>query len=503
MSLAVSETPSERIDARPNGSDDQMVRSVRRAQKRWAAASVPARIKVIRSFRWLLAEHAQLLASGIADRSARSIPEVMLSEVLPLADACRFAEGVAAKVLRPRRQSRRLRPWWLPGTQLTIHREAVGLIMIVGPSNYPLMLPGISAIEALVAGNAVICKPGQGGRACAEGMRDLLIEAGLDRELMIVTDPSPQAAQPWLDAPVDKVFLTGSLQTGRLISRTLAEHVTPSVMELSGCDAVIVADAESIELAARAIAFGLRFNGSATCIAPRRAIVSDGLADRFIEALTQRLVDVPAVAIPVDTRQRVCEMIEAAGVDGAVVCFGNAEAGAAEWGPIVVDRVQPGAALAQADVFAPLLSVMRVDSQVRAVNVANQCPYGLGAAIFCADRRSAEAMARQLDVGCVVINDMIGPTADPRLPFGGRRRSGHGVTRGRDGLLACTQVKAVVNRRGRSRPHYQPLSADQLDLARAMIHTGHARRFAHRLRGLWALVRGGASLSRSQNDDSS
>ena len=200
----------------------------------------------------------------------RTVADTLVSEVLPLAEACRFLEREARWILAPQRLSTHTRPFWLRRVTAETRREPLGVVLIIAPANYPLFLPGVQALQALAAGNAVLWKPAPGGMAAAEALRDVLVGCGLDPALLQLLDESPQAAADAIAAGVDKVFLTGSAATGTAVLSQLAAHCTPAVMELSGCDAVFVLPGAAVDRAAAALAFGLRFNGSATCMAPRR-----------------------------------------------------------------------------------------------------------------------------------------------------------------------------------------------------------------------------------------
>jgi delta 1-pyrroline-5-carboxylate dehydrogenase len=126
--------------------------------------------------------------------------------------------------------------------------------------------------------------------------------------------------------------------------------------------------------------------------------------------------------------------------------------------PILVASATPELALLQADIFAPVLAIVPVRDCEQALRFDNMCPYALGASVF-GPEESARRLATRVRAGAVTINDLIVPTADPRLPFGGRAQSGYGATRGAEGLLELTCLKTISLRRGRLRPHYQPTTA--------------------------------------------
>ena len=156
--------------------------------------------------------------------------------------------------------------------------------------------------------------------------------------------------------------------------------------------------------------------------------------------------------------------------------------------PIVLADASPAMRLLQEDIFAPWLSLVGVGDDDEALRMAGRCPYALGATVF-GTEESARALAGRVPAGVVVVNDVIVPTADPRLPFGGRRRSGFGVTRGAEGLLELTAVKAVAVRRGTWRPHLDGGDPGNAALFQAYIAAVHGGSLARRAAACWDVVR--------------
>ena len=273
-------------------------------------------------------------------------------------------------------------------------------------------------------------------------LADLLADVGLPPGVLQVLPEhgGPEAVR----AGYDFIVLTGGVPTGIAVGRMAAETLTPTAMELSGVDAAFILPGADLALAATALAYGLRLNGGATCIAPRRVFVR---ADMQADLLSRLLAVLPPpAAIPPATAARLSALLEAAERDGARIVARN---------PVVLADARPEMALLQEDVFAPWLALTPVADTEAALAAAGLCPYALGASVF-GPLYEARALAARIDAGSVCINDLIAPTADPRLPFGGRHRSGFGVTRGAEGLLDMTVIKTVSTRTGRLRPHLDP-----------------------------------------------
>ena len=406
------------------------IAQARRAQSEWAKVRLPERLAFLRRLRSGLAEHASELARLAAQPNERPVVEKLVSEVVPLLDACRFLERAARRVLRRQRFGARGRPLWLLGSSFTVERKPLGVVLIVGPRNYPLFLPAVQLLQALVAGNAVLLKPAENCSAPLRWMTDRLCDSGvLPDDLVQLLPEAPAAAQEAVRVGVDKVIFTGASESGRQLLELMAARNTPGVFELSGADAVVVRQDADLERTARAIAFGRELNGGQTCMAPQFVLVHPSRA----ASLTSRL-----------------EQLSVTGLE-TIICPDD------------------GAALAWAE----------------------QSEFGLGASIFSADGAAAHELARQWPSGFVTINDLIVPTADPRLPFGGLRSSGFGITRGAEGLLEMTSAHVIAVRRGRWLPHLQPAQSGDEELFAAYIKLAHQQgtsRLAG-LRELWRAAR--------------
>jgi acyl-CoA reductase-like NAD-dependent aldehyde dehydrogenase len=466
---------------------------LRAAQQRWATVPVGKRVRIIRRFRQLVAGDAQSLAAmvpGLVGGSLRrTTAETLVAEVLPLADACRWLEREAADVLRAEYISTRSRPLWLPKVSAMAEREPLGVVLIVGPGNYPLLLPGVQALQALAAGNAVLWKPAATGVAAAEAVQYLLREAGLDPDLLRVLDPAPATAQQAIAAGVDKVVVTGHVDTGRAVLRQCAETVTPAAAELSGCDAVFVLPGAEMERTAQALAFGLRLNGSATCMAPRRLFVSEQVEAALLPILRRELARLPMTALPQKIGEHARQLLaDAAGCGAAVLAQGVEGDGRLDsLRYALVLGATPEMQVAESDIFAPILAVFRYSNTSAAVEAHNACPYALTAAVFGAEDQ-ARKLGRSLRAGTVLVNDLIVTTADPRVSFSGRGRSGFGATRGREGLLGMTNVRTTVVQRSRDRRAYMRVTEAHTGLFAGFLRAAHGRGWRARMAGVREMI---------------
>jgi aldehyde dehydrogenase (NAD+) len=379
------------------------------------------------------------------------------------------------------------------GTRTKIARRPHGVVFVIGAFNYPLFLPGVQILQALAAGNAVLFKPAPGAEACGAALVDLIRDAGIPKGLLQCLPVDSEFARQTIREGVELVVLTGSSKTGRAVLREAAERLTPVVAELSGCDAMFIFNGADLDLVRSAINFGLTFNSSATCIAPRRMIVEAAILPDVIARLQSEPAGPrPTLAVHRGAIEQVIGLVADAVRRGGQVWPEDqwnpdrlCESG--RMSPILILGCQPQWPIAQADLFAPLLSVIACPDRAAMLAADQHCPYALGASIF-GPREEAGQFARQLGAGAVTINDLIVPTADPRVPFGGSGESGFGVTRGPEGLLAMTRPQAIMDRKHGPRFHLQPPSEDDAKLLDGMLRFQHAPSWRERWRGLRTVI---------------
>lgn len=379
-------------------------------QADWAAAPLAGRLQIFCQARHAIADRATEFARLSGDLRGRPPAETLTAEVLPLLAAHRWLEQSAAAILKTRKVGARGRPLWLFGVRSEVRRAPWGRVLVIGPGNYPLFLPGVHALQALVAGNAVLIKPAPGTSAPLLALREVWVAAGLDPGLCTILPDTLEAAREAIAEGVDHVVLTGSTETGRAVLRQCAQTLTPTTMELSGCDVMIVRADADLAMAAKALAFGLRLNGGATCIVPQRLLVARAVAERF-EAMIEGLAGAP--------------------------------------------------------------EVRAFDSDAEAVAFARESRQALGTSVFSADGAASKRLAAMLPSGIATINDLIVPTADPRLPFGGSGDSGFGVTRGVEGLLGMTVPRVVTVTSGKRRPQYDPVGDVEAEMFAGLAAASH------------------------------
>ena len=412
--------------------------------------------------------------------------ETVTGELIPFCAGLQFLRKRGRSILVSRRFGLRGRPLWLWGLRSNVQRVALGRVLILGTWNYPVLLSGAQIAQALVAGNKVQLKPAPGTEESAALLCGVFYDAGVPSDQLELLDSSVAAATQAIASGPDLIVLTGAAGTGKKVLQAAAESLSQCIMELSGCDAVVVLDGADRKRLVAAIRFGLQFNSGATCIGPRRLMLSrDDQETQDLIASELRLM--PEVTVHPAARAGVLEALQQAFASGAEDVLGRFDLQALQqtgkMAPVMLAGVTADQPIAQADLFAPVMSVIRYGRPDEVVRWVNDCPYRLAASLF-GQRDQAIRLAEQFSVGSVVINDLIAPTADPRLPFGGRGSSGFGVTRGAEGLLSMTTPKVISVRKGKLLPHLQPRRPGDLARLHGLLHFLHADSLAAKCKAI-------------------
>jgi acyl-CoA reductase-like NAD-dependent aldehyde dehydrogenase len=468
----------------------------RAAQRAWAARPLHDRLAVVRRLRHTVAEHADRLCLCTTQDVGRSADEVLGTDVLPTADALRFLERHGARILRPRRVPGRFRPWWLFGERETVYRRPIGVVGTIGTWNYPILLNAVPIAQALAAGNGVLWKPSELSATVSEAIHTVFLAAGFPPDLFARLPATREAGAQLLEADVDHVLFTGSVEVGRKIAVRCAERLIPTTLELSGCDALFVLGDADPGLAAKAAWYGATLNLGQTCLAVRRAFVHRSRHDAFVDALRPLAAPARTEPLALMSQATQAERLVGDAVKRGAAVLGSDELPTAldeppRFRPTVLVGASPEMAVCREASFAPLLAVILFDDEAELLAHAEMNDLGLGASVFTSSPQRAMKLAEQLRVGSVSVNDVIVGTAHPAVPFGGVRHSGWGVTRGEEGLLGMTVPQVVTVRAGKFRPHYGPTDDPAIGATlRGLLAWGHAARGRDRRAGLRRMVRG-------------
>ena len=333
--------------------------------------------------------------------------------------------------------------------------DPIGLVLAVMPWNYPFWQVMRAAAPVFAGGNGLVLKHASNVPQCALAMQDVFRQAGFPSGLFTtLLVGSGRVASLIQDKRIAAVTFTGSTPAGRSIAATAGQALKKQVLELGGSDPFIVLADADVDAAATAAVKARFQNTGQSCIAAKRFIVEDAIADRFVDVfceLTRKLV----VGNPMDAastqgsmakrslRDELHAQVVASVKEGARLLIGGKaiDSPGAFYQPTVLDHVTPGMTAAREETFGPAAAILRVANATQAVEVANGTPFGLGAALWTGNADLARKLSREIQAGAVFINGIV--ASDPRLPFGGTKESGYGRELGILGLHEFTNIKTV------------------------------------------------------------
>lgn len=470
------------------------------AQLPWSQLALRARARIVGELASKIVDRRQELHGLLTMPMRTDYRETVSAELLPLADAAGWLARRAPRVLATRYLDGGGAPFWLGRLRSVVHRVPHGMVLIIGTWNYPIFLTGVQILHALVAGNAVAIKPAPGCEAVTQEIVRLLIECGVPKGLIVLLDSSIGAAKAAMQVGVDHVVMTGSSQSGRAVLTQAIASLTSATLELSGNDAMYVLPGADLHRVCDLLRFGMRLNGGATCMAPRRVFITQKVSEVFYRLLEERLMEPSQqnwrTPIAAATYRRLWDGVGDALSKGARIFSGesrplpSSSGPEPEWlstGHLVLTDVRTDMKLYREEIFAPLVMIVPVENWSGALQADSQCPYALTASIF-GPVEDALRLVPFISAGTVTINDLIVPTADPRIPFGGRGESGFGLTRGVEGLLAMTTAKVVSTRLGNGLPHAALPGVGDEQLLDGVLQFVHGKGWRRRMAGLRQVI---------------
>lgn len=431
-----------------------------------SSAQAVARLEVASSGQqtwssWSFDERAQVLAAaaGILESEADRWGKLMalemgkpfsqgVAEAKKCAWVCRYYADQAEGFLRPENAH-------VGARKSYVRFDPLGLVLAIMPWNFPFWQVFRLSAPAMMAGNGVVLKHAPNVPQCARALVEIFERAGVPDGVfssLMVTEE--QVKELIADDRIAAVSLTGSERAGQAVAALAGAHLKKVVLELGGSDPFIVLEDADIERAAKVGVAARMLNTGQSCIAAKRFLVEESVAEAFRRALlsevsTLRLGDPMAAETDLgplareDLRAHLQQQVSAFVEHGASCLMGGqlSDGPGFFYPPTVLADVQPGSSVWEEEIFGPVVVLSTFSDLDEATQLANQTPFGLGASIWTKNRALAEQLATQLQCGAVFINEMV--KSDPRLPFGGVKRSGFGRELGRYGLLEFVNIKTV------------------------------------------------------------
>lgn len=332
-----------------------------------------------------------------------------------------------------------------------VYAEPLGVVLIIGPWNYPFQLITAPLVGAIAAGNCAILKPSEVAPHTSRVLADI-IQKYFASEYIAVVEGGIETSQQLLAEKLDHIFFTGSTAVGRMVMHAAAEHLTPVTLELGGKSPCIVDSDINIEYTARRITWGKFINAGQTCIAPDYLLVDKRskreLLDSIQKCIREFYGDEPSTSpdyariINYGHFSRLVKFLE----NGEIVIGGETKPSELYISPTVIDHASVQEPVMQDEIFGPILPVIEYSDLTEAIAMINERPKPLALYLFSRNKNLQERVCRETSSGGICINDCVMQFAVPSLPFGGVGDSGIGSYHGKASFDTFSHYKSVLNR---------------------------------------------------------
>jgi acyl-CoA reductase-like NAD-dependent aldehyde dehydrogenase len=431
----------------------------RKAQRLWQAENFSARAKLLYRFRDLLIDQQERLADIITAESGKPRAEVYGNELFYLCDVIGFWAKNAERFLR----TKKIRPhlFMFKTKKVMSSYGPLGVIGIISPWNFPLVLTAGDAVPALMAGNAVLIKPSELTPLTAIFVAKLAQQAGFPDDLLQTVIGAAETGQTLIEH-VDMIAFTGSVEVGKMVARRAAERLVPVSLELGGKDPAIVLRDADLERAANACVWGALMNSGQVCTSIELIYVEEPAYEPFVAKVVERVralrqgpsnqeVELGSMSSEEQFHKVTAQVNEAIAKGAKALTGGRANPNFSGlfFEPTVLVDVTQDMAVVREETFGPVIPIIKVRDADEAIRLANDSRYGLDACVFTRDRRTAARMIDRLHTGTVCVNDGLVNYIIPDTPMGGVKDSGFSRRHGIEGIRKyCRQKSIVIDRFG-------------------------------------------------------
>jgi acyl-CoA reductase-like NAD-dependent aldehyde dehydrogenase len=483
-----------------------VVDDVAEVQPFWAQLALSDRARYMRRTAQVLIDSLEELTTLLTREQGKPRNESYTMELLPTVDALHWIARAGREILADEKIGL---PLFLRQKSARFTYEPLGVVGVIAPWNYPWSIPFGEVAMALMAGNGVVLKPAPLTPLIGQRIQDAFERGGLPEGIVRTIHGDAEAGQALVESSVAKVFFTGSVEVGQKVGAACAERLKDSVLELGGKDPMIVCSDANPRNAVSGAMWGGFANAGQTCSGIERVYVMRDVADRFVEGVVQgaralRLGD------PMDWRTEigpmvsgeqfeiVRELVDDAVAGGATLhCGGPVELpefpGASFYAPAVLTGVTHEMRIMREEIFGPVLPIISVESEEEAIRLANDSEFGLGASVWTIDRERGERIARRIEAGMVWINDHMYSHGACSCSWGGVKHSGLGRAHSKFGFYECVNVKLLAWEPSRTRDFwwypYDESLGKAVHSAAQLLYGRDADKPAALRRGLVPLVR--------------
>ncbi len=440
----VEETPPEEIE--------RVFVRARQIQKEWRKVPVKERVHRVAMVTQYILPQFEEIATLISKQVGKPPAEAFIAEVYGAMDSTYYYADIAPDLL-DKREEILLGLYNSLSKQSYLLHKPVGVVGVIGPYNYPFIIPFEQIVQAIMAGNAVVFKPSSDTALVGQKIQELFDATDLPKGLLTTVYGPGTTIGDAVVEHANLVVFTGSTDTGKHIMRRAAENLTPVILELGGKDAMIVFPDANFERAVRAARWGVFNNAGQVCSSVKRLYIHEDTYDKFVSRLvelTKQLkqgnpmdpgVDIGAM-VNKQQLKLVEDIVERARAEGIPVLTGgrrNPNLKGFFYEPTILGPVKNDSVYAQKEIFGPVLVLIPFKTEEDVIAMVNDNPYGLTASVWTTDMARGERVAQEIEAGTVMVNEVVYTFALAATPWGGPKKSGIGRTHGRLGFESVTR----------------------------------------------------------------
>ena len=453
MKPLLSINPSTGLEIRSynqhsNEEIENILNSSIEAQKNWQNTDLKFRLTCVGQLSEILSDSKREYSSLMAEEMGKPFKQG-IGEIEKCIWLCDYYIENSKKYLEDKKIK-------TDGQKSFVTIRPLGLILGIMPWNFPFWQVFRFAVPSIIAGNGAILKHASNVQGCAFSIETSFARSGFPKHLFQnISISGKNVSKVIKNSKISAVTLTGSTPAGRSVAETAGKELKKSVLELGGSDPYVILDDADIEKSVDSCISGRILNTGQSCISAKRLIVVDSLYDQFLLSLENKLskkimgdpkdnVDIgPMVSL--EAREEVHQQVLRSIDDGANLILGGEipKIPGAFYPITLLSNVKPGVVAFDEEIFGPVFAVIKARDEDHAIDLANDSPFGLGAAVFTKNINKGKEIAKnRLNAGLCFVNDFV--KSDPRLPFGGIKQSGYGRELSIYGLMEFVNIKTIV-----------------------------------------------------------
>ncbi|HEV7929646.1 MAG TPA: NAD-dependent succinate-semialdehyde dehydrogenase [Nitrosospira sp.] len=471
---SVNPHAGEKIRSYNPQSDEQvngLLQSADKAFRDWRKSSFAERAELMKTAGSVLRDRKNVLAELMADEMGKVLRDGV-AEIEKCAGCCDYYADNAEKFLANQYVA-------TDAEESYVAFDPLGVILGVMPWNFPFWQVFRFASPSVMAGNVGVLKHASNVTGCALAIEEVFEKAGFPKHVFTAVLVESSRIEKIIRHPVIKaVTLTGSPSAGKSVASIAGSELKKSVLELGGSDPYVVLDDADLDHAVQTCVKSRLINAGQSCIAAKRFIVVKSMHAEFERRFVEKFKavrygnprdeksDIGPLA-RLDLREQVHQQVQETVRQGAKLLVGGKipDGPGAYYPPTVLTGIRPGMVAFDEEVFGPVAAIIEANDETDAITLANQSPFGLGSAIFTNDKTRADRIAREIEAGSVFVNAFV--KSDPRLPFGGVKKSGYGRELSCFGIQEFVNIKTVYHA-GKSQALKQKEPLDPSSLGQAV-----------------------------------